>query len=95
MPPCRRVLVSHRKAVPVCVSLASEKEFLGELLLTQVWFCCFLLPNPPLVLLFDEGLQCRAASSAAQPCEQRSNDSEQSFGGELEIEPSTGLSQVL
>lgn len=33
-------MVIHRKAVPVCTSLASEKEFLGELHLTQVRFCC-------------------------------------------------------
>lgn len=40
MLPCRRVGASHRKAAPVCALLASEKEFLRELHLTQVRFCC-------------------------------------------------------
>lgn len=40
MLPCRRVGVSHRKAAPVWTLLTSEKEFLGELHLTQVRFCC-------------------------------------------------------
>lgn len=33
-------MASHRKAVPVCMSLEREKEFLGELHLTQVRFYC-------------------------------------------------------
>lgn len=46
------------------MSLASEKEFLGELHLTRVGFCCSFSCriNPPGVVLLDEGLRCPAAS---------------------------------
>lgn len=71
------VVLSHRKAVPVCTSLASKKGISwraafdsGQILLL------FLLPNPPWVILLDEGLQCWATSSVAQPCEREVPHSE-------------------
>lgn len=35
------VVLSHRKAVPVCTSLASKKGISWRAALTQVRFCCF------------------------------------------------------
>lgn len=53
----------------------------------------FLLPNPPWVILLDEGLQCWVTCSAAPPCEQGMPSSEcHRAGGRL---PLIGLVQVL